>query len=107
MLGLFNGIYKALYMVFIDLFDGTLLVFLDGFFDVIGNLLGLANDLMLNLVKRPIAGISPSWTDKVLLGLAKGYFDANWLGLTDGLFLCLKRRKLFDDILLKPDKRLL
>ena len=56
---------------FIDLFDGTLLVFLDGFFDVTGNLLGLANDLMLNMVKRPIAGISPSWTDNVLQGMAK------------------------------------
>jgi hypothetical protein len=48
-----------------------LLVFLDGFFDVTGNLLGLANDLMLNMVKRPIAGISPSWTDNVLQGMAK------------------------------------
>jgi hypothetical protein len=48
-----------------------LLVFLDGFFDVNGNLIGLANDVMLNMVNRPIAGISPSWTDKVLLGTAK------------------------------------
>jgi hypothetical protein len=83
----------------IDLFDSTLQVILDGFFDVNCNLLGLVNDVMLNLVKRPIAGISPSWTDKVLLGLPKGSFDANWLGLTDGLLLCLKRRKLFDGIL--------
>jgi hypothetical protein len=62
---------------------------------------------MLNLAIRTVAGILQRLTDKFLLGLAEGHFDANWLGLTDGLLLCLKRRKLFDGILLKPNKRLL
>ncbi len=94
MLDFFDGILLSLvYGFLIVLFDGILLIFLDGFFDINDNLLGLADDVMLNLVKRPIAGISPSWTDKFLLGLAYGSFNANILGLPDGFFLRLFGRR--------------